>query len=119
MTVKELYDSINGNYQNAKNLMMTDNFIIKMLTKFLNNEYYSKMVEGYNNKDYKAVFEASHGLKGLAGNLALSLLSEKASYICEATRNLGADEHPNLDKELAELSQMYQDITKKISDFVA
>ena len=40
MNVKELYESINGDYQRALSVMMSDSLIERMINKFMANELY-------------------------------------------------------------------------------
>ena len=105
MNVKELYESINGDYQRALSVMMSDSLIERMINKFMANNAYLDMVKAYENKDYASLFPLAHTFKGVAGNLALTELYEIASIITEATRN-GAT--PNLDKEIDTLKERYQ-----------
>ena len=105
MNVKEFYESINGDYQRALSVMMSDSLIERMINKFMANNAYQDMVNAYDNKDYAALFPLAHTFKGVAGNLALSELYEIASIITEATRN-GAT--PNLDNEISLLKERYQ-----------
>ena len=114
MTVKELYEKIHGNYQNALSMMMMDDFIKRMLTKFVQSNPASNLFKAYEDKDYQAVFAAAHSLKGVVGNLALTPLFEIASIITEATRN-GAT--PNIDNEINTLKERYSLIEENFRKF--
>lgn len=118
MTVKELYDSIGGDYQKAIATMMMDAFIIRMLTKFIEKNNYQEIVDAYKDNNFRGVFEGSHSLKGVAGNLALTPLFEKSSHICELTRHLSDSEHVNLDSDMEELKNIYEGIIQKISELI-
>ena len=114
MTVKELYDSFGGNYNTALQTMMSDAFIMRMLGKFIEKNSYQEIISGYENKNFQAVFAASHSLKGVSGNLSLTPLYEKSSIICEATRTLKEGESVNLDAEIEELKASYELIVNNI-----
>ena len=114
MTIKELYEAIGGNYETALNTMMMDDFIRKMLGKFVENNSFSSIVDGYQNKDYKKVFEASHNFKGVTGNLALTSLYNKTLPIVEPTRNFSNITDLNLDNEIAELKKEYEHVVSLI-----
>ena len=118
MTVKELYDSIHGDYSRALQTMMNDAFITRMLTKFVDNNSYKDVIENYNNKDFHGVFTASHSLKGVCGNLSLTPLYEKASIICEKTRNLGEGESVNIDSEIDNLKETYERVISLIRQLI-
>ena len=116
MNVKQFYIEINGNYDNAVAIMMNDALISRMLNKFMSNNSCENMVSLYEQKDYRSLFAASHTLKGVAGNLALTPLFELASTITEATRN---SDDVNLDKEISELQKTYELIKEKYQQYIA
>ena len=118
MTVKELYDSFGGDYNYAIQTMMSDDFIKKMLLKFVQNNTFENVIKSYENKDYRGVFDASHSLKGVCGNLSLTPLFKKASVVCEATRFSTNNDNINLDKEIEELKQCYKDIYTSLSNYL-
>ena len=72
MSVKELYESFGGDYNRAVQTMMNDAFISRMLTKFIEKNSYDDVILSYQNNDMKGIFEASHSLKGVCGNLSLT-----------------------------------------------
>lgn len=114
MDVKQFYDTIGGNYSKSLETMMNDAFIQRMLLKFLDSSTYNDLLEASNNKDIQALFNVTHMLKGVAGNLSLTPLQLKAAAICEMTRNANG-EIPNLDKEVEELISIYQSINSNLS----
>jgi HPt (histidine-containing phosphotransfer) domain-containing protein len=116
MDVKKFYEEIGGSYQDALNIMMNDALISRMLTKFIAGDSVDKLLAAYEAKDYRAVFAASHALKGVAGNLALSPIFQLASKITEATRN---EDGVNLDAEFAELKKTYELIKAKHKEHIA
>jgi len=105
MDVKRFYQTIGGNYEAALSIMMNDAFITRMLGKFFTNNTYGDVISSYENKDFAALFAASHALKGVAGNLALTPLFEISSVITEACRN---GQEPNLDAEIEECTKRYK-----------
>lgn len=107
MNVKEFYLEIKGSYDDALRRMMNDALIVRMITKFMNDNSVNSLVSLYENKDYRALFAAAHTLKGVAGNLSLTPLFEIACTITEATRN---SDDVNLDKEIQELKDIYLSI---------
>ena len=107
MNVKQFYLDANGDYNDALSRMMNDVLIVKVINKFMNGNAVNDLISLYENKDYRAVFSAAHTLKGVAGNLSLTPLFEIACVITEATRN---NDDVNLDKEIAELKEIYATI---------
>lgn len=118
MTTKELYEKINGNYQNALNMMMMDDFIKRMLTKFIQSNAASNLFEAYENKDYPAVFAAAHSLKGVTGNLALTSLYDKVVPIVEKTRNATPNSNIDIESEMNDFKNEYQFVIESINDFL-
>ena len=118
MTVKELYDSFGGDYSKAVQTMMNDAFITRMLTKFVEKNSYQDIIANYENKNYHGVFEGSHSLKGVCGNLALTPLFEKASVLCEATRNVSEGQSVEIAAEINELKESYKIVVGAIKAFL-
>lgn len=116
MDVKKFYQETNSNYENAISIMMNETLIARMLSKFMSNNSFEQIVSLYEQKDYRALFAASHSFKGVTGNLALTSLFNLASTITEATRN---SDDVNLDKEIAELKEAYQLIKEKYNQYIA
>ena len=116
MNVKQFYIDINGSYQDALAIMMNDAFIARLMKKFMENNSYQEIVSLYEKKDYRALFAAAHSFKGVTGNLALTPLYELASYITEATRN---SDDVNLDKEIQELTKVYNLVQEKYQEYIA
>ena len=116
MNVKQFYIDVNGDYNKALSLMMNDILIAKLLGKFIANNSCDQLISAYENKNYREVFTASHALKGVAGNLALTPLFDLASSITEATRN---SDDVNIDKEVDELKKIYQIVKDSYSKNIA
>ena len=119
MTVQEFYFAIGGSYNQALMTMMNDDFIKKMLSRFIEHNYYGYIKEAYNRKDFKAVFEAAHQMKGTAGNLGITPLYNGAAGICDLTRNLAPGQQVNLDTDLAVLKRDYDGIVSNIRMLMA
>ena len=118
MTVKELYESFGGNYSFAIQMMMNDQFIKRMLTKFVQNNSFKDVVDSYEAKNIRGVFDASHSLKGVCGNLALTPLYEKAVVICEKTRLVHENDFIELDLEINELKEAYDLVITSLKSFL-
>lgn len=86
MTVQELYESIGGNYENAKKILQMDKLIGKFIQKLLTNDTCEKLVTACESMDGAALFEQAHAMKGICANLGLDSLSAKASEIAENYR---------------------------------
>ncbi len=87
MSIKDFYEAINGNYENAKARLATDERIEKYLRKFPSFVDLDCLTKAVNEKDYSAVFTISHDIKGMCLNLELTPLSESSSALCESVRH--------------------------------
>lgn len=118
MTVKEFYELIGGDYQTAVARMMNDDFIKRMLTKFLANNAFHLMKQSYENKDAKGLFESAHTFKGVTANLAMTRLYDKTCPIVEAMRDYQSANEIDLSKEMGELEEEYLFAKSKIEELL-
>ena len=114
MSVKEFYVAIGGDYDRALQMLMNDVFITKLLKKFAEGSYYDELRKARENNDVPHIFAITHTLKGVAGNLSLSPIYEKASAICEATRN--KKDGVDVSKEMDDLIETTSSVIKKIKE---
>lgn len=87
MNLKECYAAMNADYNEVMARLPREASVIKFLRKFAADTEFSKMVEAFAQKDYEAVFSATHNLKGVCGNLSLKPLARCCSDICEEVRH--------------------------------
>jgi len=87
MTLKECYEMMGGDYEEVIDRLPREASIVKYLKKYVDSNEFDKMLEAYNNKDYKCLFEETHNIKGMSANLSISVLGKTVSEICEAVRN--------------------------------
>ena len=114
MSVKEFYAAIGGDYDRALQMLMNDAFITKLLKKFAEGSYYDELRKAREDNDVPHTFAITHTLKGVAGNLSLSPIYEKASAICEATRN--KKDGVGVSKEMDDLIETTSSVIKKIEE---
>jgi len=86
MTVKELYDSIEGNYDSALRILQMDRMVDRFIRKFLGEESFGKLMAAYEAGDNTGIFESSHAMKGVSANLGLDKLSAIAGEIADEFR---------------------------------
>lgn len=110
MTIAELYEMIDGNYEHAVQIMKKDKMINKYLLKLSNSGVYEQLMAAGESMDPTALFESAHAMKGVCGNLGLDNLSNMASEITEefrpgSTRSLSDEE---VKAKLAAVDELYQ-----------
>ena len=86
MTLQELYESIGGNYEMAMRILRMEKLVDKHIRKFSNNGIVERLLAAGQSKDPTEMFEASHAMKGICGNLGLKELCDIASMISEEYR---------------------------------
>jgi HPt (histidine-containing phosphotransfer) domain-containing protein len=121
MTVQELYESIGGNYNSAKQILQMDKLITKFVVKFLDDQSCEKLMSAAAAGDEKGMFEGAHAMKGVCANLGLNDLSAAASVIAEEFRPGAARtmDQAALDKCLADLKDKYDQTVDGIRRFAA
>ena len=86
MRLDELYNVIGGDYNKALSVLRIDKLIDKHIRKFKDNELVPSLIEAKDKMDEKSLFEVSHALKGVCGNLGLVNIATLASDIAEEFR---------------------------------
>lgn len=87
MTIKEFYERIGGNYEEVMGRLLTEARVDKYLKKFPQSQDYADMCSAIESADWPLAFRASHNIKGMSLNLALTGLAKSSSALCEYFRN--------------------------------
>ena len=75
-----------------KRFMGKEDFYLRMLKKFLDDQNYEGLKKSTADKDWKEAFKYSHTVKGLCGNLGLNGVLEYIGPLTEELRNEPYDE---------------------------
>lgn len=86
MTLKELYASIGGDYEQAVRVLRMDKLIDKHIRKLTQNSVIDQLLEAGKAMDPTLLFETAHAAKGVCANLGLRTLADMASEIAEEYR---------------------------------
>ena len=93
MTLQELYQNIDGDYDQALRVLRMDKLLDKHIRKLTKNGVVTQLLTAGETMDPTALFEAAHAAKGVcanlglvSANLGLVKLSEAASEIAEEFR---------------------------------
>ena len=119
MTLPELYESIEGDYEQAQRVLRLDKLIDKHIRKLTKNGVVSNLIAAGETMDPTELFERAHAAKGVCGNLGLVKLAEYASEIAEEyrpgnTRSLTDDE---VKAKLQELAALYEKTEAAIAQY--
>ncbi len=117
MTVKECYDSIGGNYEEAKARLMDDTRIIKFLRMFTSDKSMQRITDALENKDYTEAFNGAHSLKGVSQNMAFAELSKAVEALTEDLRGGKSSENTmELYHKTREIYRTVMDTIQKLLD---
>lgn len=114
MTLKELYASIGGDYDQAIRVLRVEKLINKHILKLEKNGLFDALAEAGKSMDETEIFEKTHAIKGVCGNLGLTELAACASELSDefrpgTSRNLS-------DEEVKEKLQHIDDLYQKTKD---
>ena len=86
MTLQELYQTINGDYEQAMRVLRMEKLLDKHIRKLSKNGVVDALIAAAEGMDPTTLFETSHAVKGVCGNLGLVELASAASDISEEFR---------------------------------
>ncbi len=86
MTIRELYQEIGGDYDQALRVLRVEKLIDKHIRRLTQSGVVDRLLAAGESMDAVRLFEAAHAAKGVCGNLGLSHLSEMASELAEEYR---------------------------------
>jgi len=87
MTIREFYESIGSDFEEALARMMKESLMERLVKKYPGDKSFEKLKEAISKKDFDAAFEAAHTLKGLSLNLGFDSLGKVASEMTEKLRS--------------------------------
>lgn len=110
MTIKELYASIDGDYELATRVLCMDKLIDKYIRKFPQNGVVDNLIDAGKTMDPTQLFETAHAVKGVCANLGLVGLAGLASDIAEEYRpnNTRKLTDAEVKAKLDEVAALYQ-----------
>jgi len=93
--IRELYNVVGGDMTDLLTRLPREDMVERFVRKYLDSSEFENMLNAYENKDYRALFESTHQLKGMTANLSLTKQQAVFSEICESVRH----GEPNIDLE--------------------
>ena len=119
MTLQELYESIGGDYSQVMRILRMEKLVDKHIRKFSQNGVVERLLEAGQRKDSTELFEASHAMKGICGNLGLKALCDLASEISEEFRpgNARRMSDEEVDQKIEEIAASYQKVKEGILQY--
>ena len=120
MTLKELYSSIGGDYDQALRVLRVEKLVDKHIRKLTQNGVVDQLLAAGENMDPTQLFETAHAAKGVCGNLGLKALADMASEISEEFRpgNPRTLTDAQVKERLAAISELYARTAEGIGQYV-
>lgn len=116
MKLNELYEKLNGDYNDACKRLINEKMVTRFVLKFPDDPSVQQLRDAVAAKDIETSFRAVHTLKGLAGVLGFSQLYKAAWDLTEQLR-------PRLDqadpKLLETVENEYMLCINSIKEFAA
>ncbi|MBO4217267.1 MAG: Hpt domain-containing protein [Clostridia bacterium] len=119
MTLKELYDAMGGDYEQAIKVLRIEKLIDKHIRKLPDNPIFGNLSEAGRTMDGKALFESSHAVKGVCANLGLVKMSACASDVAEQFRpgNSRTLSDGQVQEKVNEIGAMYEKCVEEINKY--
>ena len=112
MTLQELYQNIDGNYDRAVQIMRMEKLIARYLSRFTMSGVNEALQEAGKTMESGKLFEAAHAMKGVCANMGFDKLSAAVGDICEEFRPGNARRLS--DSEIAERLQAVDAMYRRI-----
>jgi len=116
MTLQELYQKIGGDYEKVIHILRVEKLVDKHIRKFTKSGVVDAMLDAGKDLDPERLFETSHAVKGVCGNLGLVDMYNASSEISEEfrpgnPRKMSDDE---VREKLGRISALYDNIAGEI-----
>lgn len=116
MTLKELYTTFGGDYDETLRRLLSEAFVKKYVLKFPSDQTYADLLRARKAKDINAAFTAAHTLKGITSTLGFKDLARVAS---ELTEELRPRTHFPEDKFFDAVDDAYAVVFDNIAQYVS
>lgn len=120
MTVKELYQNIGGDYEQAIRVLRVDKLVDKHIRKLTSNGVVDQMLAAGEDLDPVQMFERAHAMKGVCANLGLTRLASAASELAEEYRpgNSRKLSDGEVLERLGQIREIYRQTAEGIQKYV-
>lgn len=114
MTVKDFYESIEGNYKEISDRLVTDDRIKRFLVKFLESEDMKLLKDAWQVQNSELLFMYAHRLKGIALNLSLNNFADFTSDLTELYRGGTPSDKAKAEEMYSKCVKEYTNLAEKI-----
>ena len=89
MTIQECYQELGGNLAQVQKRLPSVSLIKRFITKFLDDDSYSRLCAAMEQENREEAFRAAHTLKGVSANLGFDRLLAWLGELTELLRPAG------------------------------
>lgn len=120
MNIQELYQSIDGDYDQAIRVLRVEKLVDKHIRRFVDNDVVDGLLAAGSSMDPTDLFEAAHAVKGVAANLGLTKLSDVATEITEDFRpgNERKLSDEDVKQRIETIRELHEQIVYKIRKYI-
>ena len=120
MNIQELYQSIDGDYDQAIRVLRVEKLVDKHIRRFVDNDVVDGLLAAGSSMDPTDLFEAAHAVKGVAANLGITKLSDAASEITEDFRpgNERKLSDEDVKQRIETIRELHEQIVYKIRKYI-
>ena len=115
MTLKQLYYSIGGNYDDVLKRLVSEDLVSRFVSKFLSDDSFLLLSEGMKERNAEQAFRGAHTLKGVAQNLGFGALGGSAAELTEALRGRTFD---GTDELFGIVKADYEKVVSSINEYI-
>ena len=112
MTIQEAYGELGGNYEEMS-YRINEKLLPRLISMLLKDSNYTDICTALEHCDYEVAYRGAHTLKGIALNLGLTPLAEKAGALTETLRD--REENINIGPAFSEFKQEYENMAAVFS----
>lgn len=119
MNLQELYQEMEGDYDQAVRVLRMEKLIDKHIRKLTKNGVVDNLLSAGKDMDPTQMFETAHAMKGVCANLGLLKLSGMASEIAEEYRpgNPRTLSDAEVQGRVAQIGELYQKTAQAIQRY--
>ena len=114
MTIRECYEKMGANYDEAASHLPSEKLIVKYVNKFLGDKSFEELTVAVKAKDWEMAERSSHTLKGISQNLSFNNLQKSSADLNDALKSRNTE---NAEELYSQIEADYNRIVSAINEF--
>ncbi|MBO4666924.1 MAG: hypothetical protein J5666_02180 [Bacilli bacterium] len=107
MLIKELYQVLDANYEQAFQNYNNEELVKNAILHFKESNPFKEIMEAYYGQDVVCLFEATHSLKEVVELMAFNKIAEISANLCEVIRYKNTFDDEQISPLMQELVREY------------